>query len=136
MSKLCSTKLLIILSHARKSTMDRFHQTSGRRLASCNCQIPWQGTEFPPDFNKLHTLLITAHTFTERPKTGQQWTSDKENHEYLFTKQTDNEVKRKSSFNVSIPVSQCPFSLYFILSYIELDRKCDNGSLNKEKGQI
>lgn len=62
--------------------------------------------------------------------------NDRENHEYLFTKQTDNEVKRKSSFNVSIPVSQCPFSLYFILSYIELDRKCDNGSLNKEKGQI
>lgn len=54
----------------KKILMDRFPQTSGRRLASCNCQIPWQGTEFPPDFNKLHTLLITAYTFTERPKTA------------------------------------------------------------------
>lgn len=110
MSKLCSMKLLIILSHARKSPMDRFPQTSGRRLASCNCQIPWQGTEFPPDFNKLYTLLITAYTFIGT-KNGQQWESDRENHEYLFTKQTDNVVKRKSSFNVSIPVSG-PFSLY------------------------
>lgn len=137
MSKLCSTKLLIILSHARKSTMDRFHQTSGRRLASCNCQIPWQGTEFPPDFNKLHTLLITAHTFTERPKTANngQVTGKITNiclPNKLTTKWRGNQVSMYQFLSLNV----LSFFLYFILSYIELDRKCDNGSLNKEKGQI
>lgn len=125
MSKLCSMKLLIILSHARKSPMDRFPQTSGRRLASWNCQIPWQGTEFPPDFNKLHTLLITAYTFTERPKTANNGrVTGKITNICLPNWQgSEEEIKFQC-------INSCLLSFLFIilkLSYIELDIKCENG---------